>query len=85
MIECYLSGGISFVVLAVGVDGNDSKLELFTFGVDVIHELTESDVVFEATGDEIDKFVLLASLASFGSLGFFGPRRFGGGAFDAHP
>lgn len=71
------------------MDASDGKLELFTFGVDVIAAaFIDSDVTLAAPGDEIDTFDLLESLASFDSfdsLGFFGPRRFGGGAFDAHP
>lgn len=85
----YLGGAPSFVVPVIGVDAIEGKLELFTFGVDVIAEtLIESDVALTAPGDDIDRFDLLESFASFdsfGSLGFFGPRRFGGGAFDAHP
>lgn len=67
----------------IGVDAIDGKFELFAFGVDV---MPDSDVALAAPGDEMDTFDLsLASFDSFGSLGFFGPRRFGGGAFEAHP
>lgn len=89
MSVSHLGGAPSFVPPANGVDGNDGKFELFTFGVDVIaKEMGESAVTLAAPGEEIDIFDLLESLLSFdsfGSLGFFGPRRFGGGAFDAHP
>lgn len=87
LIAAYLSGAMSLVVPPIGDDASIGKVELCTLGVDVMADtLIESAVVLAAPGDAIDRFDLsLASFGSFGSLGFFGPRRFGGGAFDAQP